>query len=282
LNLALTYFPRLTDAQGKRYRTTWSKLVERLSVPRVCETKHEVPGLSLATYVGDRRALANVDLAYAIGLDFDKNVDWKALCVAFAESEAIIHTTWSSTPEEPRARAFLLISRPVTAAEYRVLFAYVAGIVEEAGITVDRAASDPSRFWYLPSVRPGGVFDSFVGTGAPMKVPAVVPVPPPSVPPPSSSRMRVAGSVEARAAAYLAKCGPAISGSGGHTTTFRVAQTLVRGFGLDDASAFRLLSQWNLTCSPPWSERDLRRKIQQAAERGTMPDGALRDVERRR
>lgn len=83
-----------------------------------------------------------------------------------------------------------------------------------------------------------------------------------------------------RARRYLEKVGPAISGANGHGHTFIVAQKLVRGFGLSDGDAFALLKSWNETCAPPWSDFDLRRKIQQARARGHMEPGAL--LERRR
>lgn len=66
---------------------------------------------------------------------------------------------------------------------------------------------------------------------------------------------------------WLSNHGPAISGSDGHTHTFRAALALVDGFALDDDTALRLLQEWNQTCAPPWSERDLIRKIQQAKKR---------------
>lgn len=66
---------------------------------------------------------------------------------------------------------------------------------------------------------------------------------------------------------WLQKHGPAISGSFGHTHTYSAALALVDGFGLDDGTALELLREWNQTCQPPWSERDLVRKIQQAARR---------------
>lgn len=85
-----------------------------------------------------------------------------------------------------------------------------------------------------------------------------------------------------RARRYLDRCEGAISGSGGHTHTFLVAQKLVRGFRLDEQTAYALLSVWNQRCKPPWSERDLRRKIHQAATHGTMQPGALLDAPRDR
>ena len=66
---------------------------------------------------------------------------------------------------------------------------------------------------------------------------------------------------------WLTKHGPAISGNFGHTHTYTAALTLVDGFGLDQGTALELLREWNQTCSPPWSERDLIRKIQQASKR---------------
>lgn len=75
---------------------------------------------------------------------------------------------------------------------------------------------------------------------------------------------------------YLAKCDPAISGSGGHNATFVVAQKLVRGFELDTATAYALMrEEYNPRCKPSWSERDLRRKVEEAARFGRMPLGSL-------
>ena len=81
-----------------------------------------------------------------------------------------------------------------------------------------------------------------------------------------------------RARRYLLKCDPAISGSGGHTTTFVVASKIVRGFGLSEADAYALLTEWNARCQPPWSERDLRRKVREASRACQLQDGFLRDA----
>ena len=68
-------------------------------------------------------------------------------------------------------------------------------------------------------------------------------------------------SVLERAQRYLSKCPPAISGQGGHKTTFRVACKLVHGFALSAEEALGLLRVWNQTCQPPWSEAELRHKV---------------------
>jgi len=77
-----------------------------------------------------------------------------------------------------------------------------------------------------------------------------------------------------RARRYLRKLPPSVSGSGGHDAAFKAASILVMGFALDDSDALALLSEWNVSCSPPWSDRELRHKIQSAlgagGERGSL------------
>lgn len=78
-----------------------------------------------------------------------------------------------------------------------------------------------------------------------------------------------------RASAYLAQVDAAISGCGGHDTTFRAACALVIGFDLSQDDAYNLLaSEYNPRCEPPWSEKELRHKVKSASnadgERGHM------------
>lgn len=71
-----------------------------------------------------------------------------------------------------------------------------------------------------------------------------------------------------RACAYLARVPGAVSGYGGHKATFKVACKLVE-FGLDDRAAFALLSEWNERCEPPWTERELTHKLEDARKVAT-------------
>lgn len=76
-----------------------------------------------------------------------------------------------------------------------------------------------------------------------------------------------------RAAAYLAQIPPAISGQGGHKHTFITAMKLV-SFGLSPDDVFDLLSGWNQSCEPKWSDKELWHKIDGAfdAEPDPMED----------
>jgi hypothetical protein len=83
-----------------------------------------------------------------------------------------------------------------------------------------------------------------------------------------------------RAAAYLDRIPPAISGSGGHSQTYAAATAMVHGFGLDPEAAFSLLwDRYNPRCQPPWSEKELRHKVGDAASKPhERPHGWLRDA----
>lgn len=66
-------------------------------------------------------------------------------------------------------------------------------------------------------------------------------------------------------AEVLAREAPAIAGALGHRTTLQVAIKLACGFDLSEDEAFGLLLEcYNPVCRPPWSEVELRRKVQEA------------------
>ena len=66
------------------------------------------------------------------------------------------------------------------------------------------------------------------------------------------------------ARAYLAKLPPAVAGQGGHPATYRAASILANGFDLPWSDAWSLLQEFNARCSPPWEEKDLRHKLNDA------------------
>jgi RecA-family ATPase len=90
------------------------------------------------------------------------------------------------------------------------------------------------------------------------------PLPPPTTPPTLAS---TPAKIRDRAAAYLDQCPPAISGQNGHSQTLKVALYLVRGFQLPPEMALALIwERYNPRCRPPWSERELRHKVDEAAK----------------
>lgn len=103
--------------------------------------------------------------------------------------------------------------------------------------------------------------------------------PPPPKPPPQYTR--AGADVITRAERWLEKADPAIQGSGGSNTCFRVVTRLVRGFVLDEETALHLLeSIYNPKCDPAWSRKELRHKVRQAIKSGKCEWGVLRDRQR--
>lgn len=75
-----------------------------------------------------------------------------------------------------------------------------------------------------------------------------------------------ASEIEQRALAYLDKMPAAISGNGGHAATYAAATVLVHGFEIDPEQALTLLQEhYNPHCDPPWTEKELRHKVNSAA-----------------
>jgi hypothetical protein len=91
----------------------------------------------------------------------------------------------------------------------------------------------------------------------------------------SSFRRSDIGNRAARAERFLLAVGPAVAGQHGDLRTFRICCRVVRGFELSNHEAMSVLSEWNARCQPPWSERELLMKVQNARKYGREPLGAL-------
>jgi hypothetical protein len=105
----------------------------------------------------------------------------------------------------------------------------------------------------------------------------------PTPPTPRASTPNASGSVIERARKYLTRTDPAISGQRGHDAALWAARVLVRGFMLSDADAWPLLAEWNQTCSPPWSDKELQHKLVEARQKSfAKPDGWLLNMDRER
>ena len=75
---------------------------------------------------------------------------------------------------------------------------------------------------------------------------------------------------------YVDACPEAISGQGGHNATFKVAVALVRGFDLRPDEALPFLQRYNQRCAPPWTERELRHKLDSADKYGLVASRTLK------
>lgn len=74
-----------------------------------------------------------------------------------------------------------------------------------------------------------------------------------------------------RAWEYIRTAEPAIEGSGGSNRAMSVAWNLVQRFGLSEDEALPLMRDWSARCQPPWSEKELIHKLNDAKNRSTNP-----------
>lgn len=300
-----SYWPSVTGPLEVKERT-WDQIMATFALPRVTlaesligasknemqdAKRKDIPGWSPSIFNGSR-SLANFVEACAIGVDFDGDspcID--DLVIAFGLAAGFIHSTVSHTPEAPRSRVVLPLSRPVNEPEYRALWSWASSLAPGA----DRKACDPSRLWFVPAVIKGCEYRFEVLSGEPIPVDYMLSAFA-SLPRIQASRSPVevgaggqgrggivdpdprppqALAIYERAALWLSKRAPSIEGSDGRAHCFVTAQFLVRGFELSRAQAFSLLSDWNRRNMPPFDEWELRNQIKSADEIGKMERGKM-------
>jgi hypothetical protein len=83
--------------------------------------------------------------------------------------------------------------------------------------------------------------------------------------------------ISERVRRYLATIPPAIEKNDGSGQTFYVACRLVLGFGLTPDQAWPFMLEYNERCEPPWNEKELRHKLDDANKEGGERGFLLRD-----
>lgn len=274
--MTISRFRSLFATEARVDEISWQDLFQEFSKEQpFLGAQH--PGWSPALFDPPSRELSNVRHISALALDFDNKtlngdrvsepLTVEDAVELFGDFYALIHTTRSHTKDWPRFRVILPLFRPVDRLAYGVLWQAAA----QRWPGLDPLPKDPSRFWYTPGVadQDGAEFKAIYLTGAfldPDTFVTPVQFAPGSNPPPMSDSQK-----EVRARAYIEKMPPAVSGSGGHAALWAVARKLVCDFGLDEQSTLRIIrSEYNHRCQPPWTEAELRHKVQSAFEKGKI------------
>ena len=100
----------------------------------------------------------------------------------------------------------------------------------------------------------------------------------PLAPPASNSKAHRHDDIWNRVTRYLDSCDPAIEGSRGHDTTFRILCQVINGFSLSPEQAWSAAQYYNQKCEPAWSEKDLKHKVDDALKAPhDKPRGSLLD-----
>ena len=149
----VSLFRGARDPEPKPAEWNWYGLTHALTVPRVEPDKLRAPAWSPARYKpGARRGAAGVVEVSCLVLDYDEGAPIEAARDAWKGYRAIVHTSWSHTPEHPKFRYVLPLVEPVTAAVWPAVYRWAWKRSQGA----DKSCSDPSRLYFLPSIRRGG------------------------------------------------------------------------------------------------------------------------------
>jgi putative DNA primase/helicase len=158
---------------------TWAKLLERLGkTKRTSETLEaylradktrqdeikDIGGFVGGPVIGGRRKRGAVTQRWVLTLDIDFGHPgiWDAFTLLY-DCAACVYSTHKHTPNKPRLRLVIPLSRAVDVEEYQAIGRRIAG---DLGIDMfDKTTFEPERLMYWPSTAKDGVFEFQVQEG---------------------------------------------------------------------------------------------------------------------
>ena len=160
------------SVKWKNQKWTWDKLSKKLCTERrTSETVREyqkfnkedrdsvkdIGGFVGAYLLNGRRKTENIVHKQLITLDLDFAYDgfWEYFQMIFSNA-AVLHTTHSHTPENPRYRLIMPLSREVTPDEYVAISRRIAGDLDID--LFDKTTFETNRLMFWPSVSADGEF----------------------------------------------------------------------------------------------------------------------------
>ena len=134
----------------------WPNVAQGFTKRKILARKSDAPLISFARFNGPR-SNANVECVTAVALDFDDGITPEQVSRLAGELEYLLHSTFSHTPEHPKFRVYLPLSRSVTSDEFRRIFPIIDA---RLGGKADKACRDPARMMYVPSCPPERATDA--------------------------------------------------------------------------------------------------------------------------
>jgi len=166
VDIIITEFQNRKKSNGKVVHTTWEDLVERLKNPIITdetlddysamtnEQKTEVKdvgGYIAGECANGKRSKKTIQSRCILTIDADDATDHDVEdFLAMEDYVFFVHTTHTSTVDNPRLRWLFPLTRPVTSEEYRLLVCYMKGLV--GADTIDETTDQPERLMFWPSV----------------------------------------------------------------------------------------------------------------------------------
>lgn len=160
--LSFSVFSGSKDATPTTADADWAQLSTRLQTLDIrganTQEGKDGPGFSFAKYRAPRRSNENVEHLSALVLDVDSGAAYNDIKFGIAHLEHVAYSTHRSTAAHPKFRLVFPLVRDVLPAEWPRI--WQAGTALIAG-NADKAAKDPSRFYYFHSCSKANEADAF-------------------------------------------------------------------------------------------------------------------------
>ena len=147
---------------------SWSDFIDWLDPANPGTKKGDRPWIGGKLIAGDRRLLANLEHRTLLTGDADKpGADFlERVRARLAGVQWVLHSTASSTEDDPRWRLIIAIDRPVTADEYRILARDTFAVI---GDDFDPVSVRPMQLMFGPATE-SGWYHWETGEGDPLEV----------------------------------------------------------------------------------------------------------------
>jgi predicted P-loop ATPase len=170
-------------AHWKPATVTWSEIIGWMQDPK---DSKDVGGYVFADLVSRRKIHASTGKECSGGYHRDnKSIETRSALIVLDVDAAdpgfevvvemllaghayVLHTTYSSTPDDPRYRLIVQADREMTVVEYGQAAESLAQRLP--GATVDRRSFAAAQFMYFPAEQRPGWFEYWVGAGEPLEV----------------------------------------------------------------------------------------------------------------
>ena len=189
MDLIITEFTSRYNSDGKIVHTTWEDLVNKLRHPVITEESLDEYALMTNEEKTDAKDVGGY-VAGELENGKRKKEYLKSRCVLTIDADEAtsndiddfdfydkpwmycVHSTHTSTVENPRLRWLFLLSRPVNSNEYRRLINYVSKFVGTN--TLDETTDQPERLMFWPSVSWDADYTFVTGGTDPLDVDATL------------------------------------------------------------------------------------------------------------
>ena len=147
----ISFYGSLTSTEAKTVEVTWDKVCTKLAEPIISDVKEVSLYGPYRLNDGATRSNNNVREVSWLVFDIDDAQGRSAQDIVnlVKDYDAILHSTWSHTKENPRYRLIINLLNPVPAKHFSTVRNAFLFFNAELASIIDKACSDPSRAYYL-------------------------------------------------------------------------------------------------------------------------------------